>query len=197
MKWKYYLLLVFGFVLFLSLPKANASVLYDRSPKNDLSGHDTIVTVTGNVSDFINDDSSTNEHVCAYIAFHTIPEIYPDGALNLDGSFQDVRKIDGSFTIQGLLWRNYLYKSVVLRFYPDGANIPCNEVAVQAWQTDIVLEARLSPNSDDTVSFMTLDSNTTTSQIIADDPTRNIYYGLTIFMIMFFGLVFYFKRERR
>jgi len=39
------------------------------------------------------------------------------------------------------------------------------------------------------------DVTTTGGFTIADDPTRNIYYGLTLFFIMFFGLLYYFKRK--
>jgi len=39
-------------------------------------------------------------------------------------------------------------------------------------------------------------TTTVSSEItIADDPTRNIYYGLTLFFIMFFGLLYYFKKS--
>jgi len=30
---------------------------------------------------------------------------------------------------------------------------------------------------------------------IADDPTRNIFYGLIIFLTMFYGLIFYFRKQ--
>jgi len=30
---------------------------------------------------------------------------------------------------------------------------------------------------------------------VADDPTRNIFFGLVIFLTMFYGLIFYFRKQ--